>query len=64
MDSLSLLRTAIQEKQQITFDAEQKMLVFQNGVRHSVDTPTPYHANRGQGEPYTLGTIWFYATNS
>lgn len=64
MDALALLRKAISDKQPIQYEAEEKMLVFQNGARHSADAPTPYHANRGQSDPYTLGTIWFYVTNS
>ena len=66
MDVLLLLRSAISEKHSVQYDAQEKTLSFPSsgGATHSVDVPTAYHQNRGRGEPYSLGTIWFYVTNS
>ena len=63
-DVLQLLRNALSAKQAVAIDGAKENLVFPDGAKHGIATPSSYRQSRGVGEPYAIGAIWFYCTNS
>jgi hypothetical protein len=62
-DVLTLLRNALSAKQTVEVDGAKTTLVFPDGSKHPIGAPSAYRQNRGQGDPYTIGAVWFYCTN-
>ena len=63
-DVLQKLRSALSAKQPVTVDEAKTSLLFPDGSSCPISAPSSYRANRGTGEPYTIGAVWFYCTNS
>ena len=63
-DVLQKLRSALSAKQTVTVDEAKTSLIFPDGSSCAISAPSSYRGNRGTGEPYTIGAVWFYCTNS
>jgi hypothetical protein len=59
-DPLQLLRDSIISSTPIEYNADTKELIFGGRYRFPSDTPTNVKSRKGKGEPYTLGSLWFF----
>ena len=58
IDPILLLKEHIQQEKKI--EKQGPNLVFSDGVKLKLDTPTAFIQSQSDNKQYTLGSLWFY----
>lgn len=58
IDPILILKEHIQQRKKI--EKQGHNLVFSDGIRLKIDTPTAFIQSQTDKKQYTLGSLWFY----